>query len=64
MVLAYSKIWLSNHLLDSDLPDDPYFASEVQRYFPAPDAQALFARDSAAPAAPRNRRHRRPPTAW
>ncbi|HET9475723.1 MAG TPA: NAD-glutamate dehydrogenase domain-containing protein, partial [Steroidobacteraceae bacterium] len=36
VVLAYSKIWLSNHLLDSDLPDDPYFAAEVQRYFPAP----------------------------
>ena len=36
VVLAYSKIWLSNHLLDSDLPDDPYFASEVQRYFPTP----------------------------
>ncbi len=36
VVLAYSKIWLSNHLLDSDLPGDPYFASEVQRYFPAP----------------------------
>ena len=36
VVLAYSKIWLSNHLLDSDLPDDPYFASEVQRYFPKP----------------------------
>ncbi len=36
VVLAYSKLWLSNHLLDSDLPDDPYFASEVQRYFPAP----------------------------
>jgi len=36
VVLAYSKIWLSNHLIDSDLPDDPYFASEVQRYFPAP----------------------------
>jgi glutamate dehydrogenase len=34
VVLAYSKIWLSNHLLDSDLPDDPYFANEVQRYFP------------------------------
>ena len=32
-MLAYSKIRLSNHLLDSDLPDDPYFASEVQRYF-------------------------------
>ena len=36
VVLAYSKIWLSNHLLYSDLPDDPYFAAEVQRYFPAP----------------------------
>src|SRR6185295_7858457 len=36
VALAYSKIWLSNHLLDSDLPDDPYFAGEVQRYFPAP----------------------------
>ncbi len=36
IVLAYSKIWLNNHLLDSDLPDDPYFATEVQRYFPAP----------------------------
>jgi glutamate dehydrogenase len=36
VVLAYAKIWLNNHLLISDLPDDPYFASEVQRYFPAP----------------------------
>jgi glutamate dehydrogenase len=36
VVLAYSKIWLSNHLLDSDLPDDLYFANEVQRYFPGP----------------------------
>jgi glutamate dehydrogenase len=36
VVMAYSKIWLSNHLLDSDLPDDRYFANEVQRYFPAP----------------------------
>ncbi len=35
VVLAYSKLWLSNHLIDSDLPDDPYFASEVQRYFPS-----------------------------
>src|SRR5690349_13969447 len=36
VVLAYAKIWLSTHLLVSDLPDDPYFASEVQRYFPTP----------------------------
>jgi glutamate dehydrogenase len=44
VVLAYSKIWLSNHLLDSDLPDDPYFANEVQRYFPAP-VRKRFPRD-------------------
>src|SRR6185295_11047476 len=44
VVLAYAKIWLSNHLLDSDLPDDPYFASEVQRYFPAP-MRKKFARE-------------------
>ncbi len=44
VVLAYSKIWLSNHLLDSDLPDDPYFASEVQRYFPTP-ARKRYARE-------------------
>ena len=50
VVLAYSKIWLSNHLLDSDLPDDPYFANEVQRYFPDADAQPLSARNSAATA--------------
>jgi glutamate dehydrogenase len=44
VVLAYSKIWLSNHLLDSDLPDDPYFANEVQRYFPTP-MRRRFARE-------------------
>ena len=44
VVLAYSKIWLSNHLLDSDLPDDPYFASEVQRYFPSP-ARKRYSRE-------------------
>jgi glutamate dehydrogenase len=44
VVLAYSKIWLSNHLLDSNLPDDPYFASEVQRYFPSP-ARKRYSRE-------------------
>jgi glutamate dehydrogenase len=41
IVLAYSKIWLSNHLLASDVPEDPYLSSELERYFPAPvgDAQ-------------------------
>jgi glutamate dehydrogenase len=36
VVLAYSKIWLSNHLLASDVPEDSYLSSELERYFPAP----------------------------
>ncbi len=36
ILLAYSKIWLNNHLLDSDVPEDPYLSSELERYFPAP----------------------------
>jgi len=36
ILLAYSKIWLSNHLLASDVPEDPYLSAELQRYFPAP----------------------------
>src|SRR5207244_4127681 len=35
-LLAYSKIWLNNHLLASDVPEDPYLSSELERYFPAP----------------------------
>jgi glutamate dehydrogenase len=35
VILAYSKIWLKATLLASDVPEDPYFAREVQRYFPA-----------------------------
>src|SRR5262249_48959493 len=36
ILLAYSKIWLTNHLLDSDVPEDPYLSSELVRYFPLP----------------------------
>ncbi|HEX4648304.1 MAG TPA: NAD-glutamate dehydrogenase, partial [Steroidobacteraceae bacterium] len=36
ILLAYSKIWLNNHLLDSDVPEDPYLSAELVRYFPAP----------------------------
>ncbi|HKT73260.1 MAG TPA: NAD-glutamate dehydrogenase [Steroidobacteraceae bacterium] len=43
VLLAYSKIWLSSHLLDSDVPEDPYLSSELTRYFPAP-VQERFAR--------------------
>ena len=36
ILLAYSKIWLNTHLLDSDVPEDPYLSTELERYFPAP----------------------------
>ena len=36
VVLSYSKIWLSHHLLDSDVPEDPYLSHELERYFPPP----------------------------
>ncbi len=36
ILLSYSKIWLNNHLLDSDVPEDPYLSSELERYFPTP----------------------------
>ncbi|MGH8221083.1 MAG: NAD-glutamate dehydrogenase [Steroidobacteraceae bacterium] len=36
VVLSYSKIWLSHHLLHSDVPEDPYLSHELERYFPAP----------------------------
>ncbi|HUK01808.1 MAG TPA: NAD-glutamate dehydrogenase [Steroidobacteraceae bacterium] len=35
VVLSYSKIWLSHHLLASDVPEDPFLARELVRYFPA-----------------------------
>ncbi|MGL6109229.1 MAG: NAD-glutamate dehydrogenase domain-containing protein, partial [Rubrivivax sp.] len=35
VLLAYSKMWLSEHLMNSDLPEDPWVASALQRYFPA-----------------------------
>ena len=43
ILLAYSKIWLNTHLLDSDVPEDPYLSTELERYFPAP-VRRRFAR--------------------
>ena len=43
VLLAYSKIWLNNHLLASNVPEDPYLYSELTRYFPAP-VQERFGR--------------------
>ena len=34
VLLAYSKMWLSDELVDSDLPEDPWVASALARYFP------------------------------
>ncbi|WP_162577373.1 NAD-glutamate dehydrogenase [Variovorax sp. PBL-H6] len=35
VVLAYSKIWLYDELLESTLPDDPWVATALERYFPS-----------------------------
>ena len=35
VLLAYSKIWLHEELLASALPDDPWVATALERYFPA-----------------------------
>ena len=35
VLLAYAKLALHDAILDSTVPDDPYFDRELQRYFPA-----------------------------
>ncbi|HMO48603.1 MAG TPA: NAD-glutamate dehydrogenase [Rubrivivax sp.] len=34
VLLAYSKMWLSDELVESDLPEDPWVASALTHYFP------------------------------
>ena len=36
VLLAYSKIAIERELIDSDVPEDPYLADELERYFPPP----------------------------
>jgi glutamate dehydrogenase len=36
VLLAYSKLWLHDEMLASALPDDPWVATAVDRYFPRP----------------------------
>jgi glutamate dehydrogenase len=36
VLLAYSKLWLYDEMLASSLPDDPWVATAVERYFPGP----------------------------
>jgi glutamate dehydrogenase len=39
VLLAYAKLSLYDDLLESAVPDDPYLAREMGRYFPAPIAE-------------------------
>ncbi len=34
VLLAYSKMWVYDQLLASDLPDEAYFQNELRKYFP------------------------------
>ena len=36
VLMAYSKIWLYDEMLASTLPDDPWVATALARYFPKP----------------------------
>ncbi|MGV3494832.1 MAG: NAD-glutamate dehydrogenase [Ramlibacter sp.] len=36
VLLAYGKMWLNDELIASDLPEDPWIATALQRYFPGP----------------------------
>ena len=47
VLFAETKIWLNEKILRSDLPDDPYLAGELVRYFP-PEIGARFSRQIAA----------------
>ncbi|GMV45974.1 MAG: NAD-glutamate dehydrogenase [Pseudomonadota bacterium] len=35
VLFAYSKMWLFDEIIGSDLPEDPWVASALERYFPA-----------------------------
>jgi glutamate dehydrogenase len=35
VLLAYSKLWLFDELIASDLPEDPFVADALRRYFPS-----------------------------
>jgi glutamate dehydrogenase len=34
VLLAYGKMWLNDQLIASDLPEDPWIATALERYFP------------------------------
>jgi glutamate dehydrogenase len=44
ILLSYTKVTLYEELLASDLPNDPYLAGELERYFPTPVRQRFRTR--------------------
>jgi glutamate dehydrogenase len=46
VILAYSKLWLYQKILDTNLPDDPALQREVAGYFPEP-LKRSYAKDIA-----------------
>ncbi|MDO5769680.1 MAG: NAD-glutamate dehydrogenase [Psychrobacter sp.] len=42
VLLAYGKMWVYEQLLDSDVPDSPYFINELRKYFPDELAGQFF----------------------
>ncbi len=57
VLLAYAKMTLYEDLLESAVPDDPYLARELGRYFPKAIDVAIPRCTRASSAAPRNHRH-------
>ena len=55
-LLAYAKMTIYDDLLRTELPDRPYLAQEIGKYFPQGAAPALRRRDRRPPAAARDRR--------
>ena len=59
VLLAYSKMWLYDELMASDLPDDPWVGTALQRYFPAQLREKYGAYMPRHPLQARDHRHAR-----
>ena len=44
IALSYGKIWLYRALIQSNVPEDAYLSTELERYFPAPVRERFAAR--------------------
>ncbi len=59
IILSYSKIELMGSLAQTDIPEDPFLAAELEAYFPRAACEALQAAAHVAPVEARNHRHAR-----